>query len=147
MSIKQLVMELCLDFRLDPSRVKQIPVNEADLDIPKEILLTAVNRILKSGIWHLSAITCLQIEGQYILLYNFWQKSGLTLRVNLGDQNLQIDSICALIPGANFYEREAREMFGIEFIGLPNPEPLFLPENWKGGYPMRDTGHDTLETK
>lgn len=37
-----------------------------------------------------------------------------------------IGSITSLFPGANWHEREAAEMFGIEFIGHPDPSPLLL---------------------
>jgi NADH-quinone oxidoreductase subunit C len=37
----------------------------------------------------------------------------------------------------SFHEREAHEMFGIEFEGHENMIPLLLPPDWKGGYPLR----------
>jgi NADH:ubiquinone oxidoreductase subunit C len=124
---------------LNRSTTKQMPLNEVEITISKQQILLAVKTILKSGIWHLSAITCQQLEDDFILLYHFWKSGGLTFRIWLDQNNPQIDSICPLIPGAEYYEREAREMFGIEFLGLPNPIPLLLPDNWQGGYPMRKT--------
>jgi NADH-quinone oxidoreductase subunit C len=38
----------------------------------------------------------------------------------------RIDSITGLFAGANWHEREAAEMFGIEFTGHPDPRPLLL---------------------
>ena len=137
MNIKKAVIELQDILKLDKSTSKQIPFNEVVITIPKQQLLLADKTILIFDIWHLSAITCQQLEDDYILLYHFWKSGGLTLQIRLDEKKPQIDSICPLIPGAEYYEREVREMFGVEFLGLPNPVPLLLPDDWQGGYPMR----------
>jgi len=148
MNTKKTANKLRDVLKLDKSTSKQIPFNEVKITISKQQLLLAVKTILKSGIWHLSAITCQQLEDDFVLLYHFWKFSGLTLQIRLDEKKPQIDSICPLIPGAEYYEREAREMFGIEFLGLPNPVPLLLPDDWQGGFPMRKkerTNHDKSE--
>jgi formate hydrogenlyase subunit 5 len=38
--------------------------------------------------------------------------------------------VCSSIPGATFFERELSEMFGITVVGTPNPDRLFLPDQW-----------------
>lgn len=150
MSTEKAVNKLQGALNLDKSAIKLMPMNETEIAISKRQLVLAVKTILKSGIWHLSAITCQQLEDDFILLYHFWKSNGLSLRIKLENKNPQIDSICSLIPGAEYYEREAREMFGIEFLGLPNPVPLLLPDDWQGGYPMRkkeQPSHDTPKDK
>jgi Ni,Fe-hydrogenase III component G len=43
-----------------------------------------------------------------------------------------------VIPGAESFERELHEMFGIEITGLHTPDRLYLPDDWPDGvYPMR----------
>jgi NADH:ubiquinone oxidoreductase subunit C len=37
----------------------------------------------------------------------------------------------------SFHEREAHEMFGIEFENHPNMIPLLIPPDWRGGFPLR----------
>ncbi len=144
--IKEKVVNKLQDvLNLDRSATKLMPLNEVKISIPKKQILLAVKTILKFGIWHLSTITCQQLEDDFILLYHFWKSGGLTLRIRLDDKNPQVDSICSLIPGAEYYEREAREMFGIDFPGLPNPIPLLLPDGWQGGYPMRKKEQSSQE--
>ena len=43
-----------------------------------------------------------------------------------------IDSIAGLFGGAEWHEREAHDMFGIEFAGNPNLSPIYLPEGFIG---------------
>jgi len=39
-----------------------------------------------------------------------------------------VDSLSTIYPGAGWYEREAHEMFGVEFIGLIDSRPLLFRE-------------------
>jgi NADH-quinone oxidoreductase subunit C len=41
-----------------------------------------------------------------------------------------------LFAGANWHERECREMFGIDFVGHPDLRHLYLPGDFEG-YPLR----------
>jgi NADH-quinone oxidoreductase subunit C len=47
-----------------------------------------------------------------------------------------IPSVVDVFPGANWHEREAHEMFGIEFVGHPNLANLYLPDSFMGN-PLR----------
>lgn len=123
--------------QLYKSQIKPVPINETEIILFVQQLVPAVETILDSGVWHLSTITCQQKKEKLVLLYHFWYRRGLTLRISLDMENAKINSITPLLPGAEFYEREVREMFGVEFVGLPNPTPFLLPDDWQGGYPMR----------
>jgi Ni,Fe-hydrogenase III component G len=42
------------------------------------------------------------------------------------------------MKGANYIEREIRDLFGIEFPGHPEPKRLILPDGWpEGKHPLR----------
>jgi len=86
---------------------------------------------------HLSTITGDDTGEGVAVLYHFWNKHGLTLKVVLPYDDLHIATLTDLIPGAAFYEREVAEMLGVTFDGHPNPARLVLPDDWDGGYPLR----------
>jgi NADH-quinone oxidoreductase subunit C len=44
----------------------------------------------------------------------------------------RIDSLVPLFAGAQWHEREARDMFGIEFTGNPRPVNIYLPDDFVG---------------
>ena len=50
----------------------------------------------------------------------------------------QAPSITSLVPGANWYEREVFDLFGVEFQGHPNLQRIMLPDDWQG-HPLRRT--------
>lgn len=41
----------------------------------------------------------------------------------------QVDSAAALLPAVVWHEREVAEMFGVRFVGLPDPRPLLLRDH------------------
>jgi len=55
---------------------------------------------------------------------------GISVIVRVPKSDLVMPSLFSLIPGVEFSERENREMYGIEFVGLPNKALVFLPEQW-----------------
>ena len=59
-----------------------------------------------------------------------------TIKVQVPDENLTIPSITDIYPGANFYEREAFDMFGIVFENHPELTRILMPDDWIG-HPLR----------
>jgi NADH-quinone oxidoreductase subunit C len=79
-------------------------------------------------------------ENYILLIYylmNPVSKTILFLRVKLDRMNPQITSLTKVWEAISFHEREAHEMFGIEFKEHSNLVPLLLSPDWKGGYPLR----------
>jgi NADH-quinone oxidoreductase subunit C len=60
----------------------------------------------------------------------------LRIRVGVAGGEPAAPSITGVYPGANFYEREAYDLFGIEFTGHPDLTRILLPDDWEG-YPLR----------
>jgi NADH-quinone oxidoreductase subunit C len=60
----------------------------------------------------------------------------IRLRVMLGEADPTVDSITPVWLGANFFEREVFDLFGIRFDGHPDLRRIMMPDDWKG-YPLR----------
>ncbi len=123
-----------------PCRVLETHQNELAIEISPNSLKAVIDALLHTlNIWHLSAITVQNDPDQpadLAVFYHFWQGSGLALCMRVPKADPTLPSIVDPIPGADFYEREAAEMFGIRFTGREEMPPLLLPDNWQDAPPM-----------
>ena len=69
-------------------------------------------------------------------LLSFAMKDRIRLRVMLDDADPAVESITQVWAGANYYEREAFDLFGIRFEEHPNLRRIMMPDDWVG-HPLR----------
>ena len=90
----------------------------------------------------LSDVTCVDwfpAEPRFEVIYHLLsipKKERLRLKVRLDGTSPVIESVTAVWPGANYFEREIFDLFGIRFSGHPYLRRLLMPEDWEG-YPLR----------
>jgi NADH-quinone oxidoreductase subunit C len=61
---------------------------------------------------------------------------SVTLKADVPEDTLTIDTWVPTYAGANWHEREAHEMFGFVFAGHPDLRYLYLPTGFEG-HPLR----------
>jgi NADH-quinone oxidoreductase subunit C len=59
-----------------------------------------------------------------------------TLKVEVPKESLAVPSVESVWRTADWHEREAYDLFGVEFQGHPDLRRILLPEDWEG-YPLR----------
>lgn len=69
-------------------------------------------------------------------LYSIADLTGVTIKADLPEDTLAIDTLIPVFAGANWHEREVHEMFGIAIKGHPDLRALYLPSEFEGN-PMR----------
>ncbi len=69
-------------------------------------------------------------------LYSITDHMGITIKADLPDADLSVDTLLRVFPGVNWHEREAWEMFGINFNGHPDLRHIYLPGEFEGN-PLR----------
>lgn len=88
-----------------------------------------------------SATDMVRQDGKYIVSYIFSfdrEKIFLCIQVAVDAAEPGIDSITPIIAGANWSERETRDLLGINLRNHPDPRRLVLADDWpEGVYPLR----------
>jgi NADH-quinone oxidoreductase subunit C len=90
----------------------------------------------------LSDVTCVDwypAEPRFEVVYHLLsisKKERVRLKVRLDSGSLAVESLTSVWPGANYFEREVFDLFGIRFTGHPNLRRILMPEDWEG-HPLR----------
>lgn len=69
-------------------------------------------------------------------LHSIARNLRLRVKARLGGANPEIDSVTGVWRGANWFERETFDLFGIRFRNHPDLTRIMLPEDWVG-HPLR----------
>jgi len=89
----------------------------------------------------LTAVDYLKMQNnpRFEVVYHFFslsKKQRMRVKVPAEAVNPEVDSLVPLWPGANWFEREVWDMFGINFRGHPNLKRILMYKEFEG-HPLR----------
>ncbi len=90
----------------------------------------------------LSSITAVDwhpAEPRFEVVYHLHStetNARLRIKCRISGTNPEIESVTSVWAGANWYERETFDMFGIVFRNHPNLVRILMPVDWDG-HPLR----------
>ena len=90
----------------------------------------------------LSDVTCVDwypAEPRFEVVYHLLsipKKERVRLKVCLNSASPAVESLTSVWPGANYFEREVFDLFGVRFNGHPYLRRILMPEDWEG-HPLR----------
>jgi len=100
----------------------------------------AIRAVQSLGCRRLSAISAVDMGETIDVIYHACAPGGIlvSIRVAAPKKDPRIPTVTDIMPAANLYEREIHDLFGVEFVGHPDPRRLMLHEGWpEGQYPLR----------
>lgn len=74
-------------------------------------------------------------EADFTVVYHlvsFSENKDVRLKIALSESDCNLPTSIPVWPNANWYEREAWDMYGIVFTGHPNLFRILLPPTWEG---------------
>lgn len=115
--------------------------------VPSDMLVnfyTRLRRRLPLTLVTMVALDEREQTGAFALRYVFAiERTAVNLELHValdsgGPASVTFPSLTGIVPAANWYEREARDLFAIEPVGHPDPRPLALHDQWPDGLaPLR----------
>jgi len=112
------------------------------IDVARDDYPAVVHAALDAGyetFTDLCAVDHLAREPRFDVVVNLLsQQYGERLRIKVGlsNEDPSLASITTIYAGADFYERETWDLFGIVFDGHPDLSRLLMPDEWEG-HPLR----------
>jgi NADH-quinone oxidoreductase subunit C/D len=82
---------------------------------------------------------CHEREADFTIVYHllsFDRNNDLLIKVPVSSDSLSVPTITGIWPSATWYEREAWDMFGVQFDGHQNLSRILMPPWWQG-HPLR----------
>lgn len=120
----------------------KLAFGELTLSVDKEYIREALKALQSAGYDFFEDMTAVdwypsvpRFQLSYHLLSHGF-KERIRLRAMVDEEDASVESITGIWPGANYYEREVFDLFGIRFEGHPNLRRILMPDDWKG-HPLR----------
>ena len=100
-----------------------------DSDVDTRVKGAADKKVEEMSTGFAGGDTRFQVFARVANLKDHW---GITLKADVGDETPSIETWTKVYAGADWHEREAWEMFGIDFVGHPGLRKIYLPADFEG---------------
>ena len=124
-----------------------LDVNEklAQLTVPAKELVSICDLLWRDSQTYFDSLSCLTAidlgpeTGQMEVIYTLYSipfHVTLHLKVVIDREKPEVPSVSGIWKTADWHEREAFDLLGVQFIGHPNLTRILLPADWQG-HPLR----------
>ena len=96
---------------------------------------------------YLFCLTCVDWKTHLTMVYHLTStihRHTIVIKSKLNRDDARIETVSAIWKTAEFHEREAYELFGVNFLHHPDLRLLILPDGWEGKYPLRKDYEDPV---
>ena len=122
----------------------EVGVLDLIVHIPRDEVIEGLRRLKHDealAFDYLRSLTAVDLEeeGMEVVyhLYSTTRRLNVTVKAHVPNEDLSLRTATTVWKAANSLERETAEMFGIRFIGHPDPRNLLMPEDMTDTFPLR----------
>ncbi len=88
---------------------------------------------------YLSCLSGVDLKGKLGVVYQLYsmvKRHKVTIKVEVATDSPNVPSVESIWRSANWHEREAFDLYGVNFTGHPDLRRILLPYDWEG-HPLR----------
>jgi len=117
-------------------------LDEVVVTVPLEQLVEVSGKLRDDPETVCDMLLCLSVvdyENRFEVVYHLQsleKNHRVVVKTSTSYEDPHVPSLISVWPGADWYEREGHDLFGVVFDGHPNLAPLLLYEEFEG-YPGR----------
>ena len=109
--------------------------------VEKQEVRELIKTLKENKFQHFVMLSCIDWidDGEFELIYHLWSyeyREHVMISTRIKRNGEEMESLHDLFPQIETYEREIKEMYGVNFIGNERLTPFFL-EGWPHMPPMR----------
>jgi NADH-quinone oxidoreductase subunit C len=127
----------------DLATTAKFEFDELTIEIDAAKIVEALGRV-KHGlkferITSVTGVDRFPAEPRFEIVYHLQSianKARLRLKARVSGANPEIESASSVYRGAEWYERETFDLYGVRFLNHPNLTRIMMPEDWEG-HPLR----------
>ena len=122
---------------LEPLKLEKVEAGDyartgysLEVAAPPEMMPQVAQALFDTGCF-LESLTAVDLRESFTLVYhfaNYWELCRTVVYASLA-KGQEAPTISHVYPGADWYEREVYDLFGLKFAGHPNLKRLLLPED------------------
>jgi NADH:ubiquinone oxidoreductase subunit C len=109
------------------------------MEIPREALPAALATLREAGCRSYLLCTVTELASGFELVHgvrDVERNQTVFVKTSAPKDDPTFPSAVPLFAGANWFEREMLDLFGVVFAGHPDPRRLMMPEDYPG-HPLR----------
>jgi len=109
------------------------------LEVPREALLPALTALREAGCRSYLLCTVTEVASGFEVVHgvrHVERNRTVFVKTSAPKEDPRVPSAVSLFAGANWFEREMLDLFGVVFEGHPDPRRLMMPDDYPG-HPLR----------
>ena len=137
-ALQALLSETFKDISVEVS----VDLDLVSAQVPRDQIVAFCQKAQEDPQLDFKALLCLSVvdyKEKFQVVYHLCslnRRHRMVAKVDVPYDDPQLPSVTPVWQGADWYEREGAELFGIAFQGHPDPRPLLLWEGFEG-HPLR----------
>ena len=109
------------------------------IEVPREALISVLTALRDAGCRYYLLCSVTEVASAFEVVHGVRDVEGnrtVFVKTSVAKDDARVPSAVPVFAGANWFEREMLDLFGVVFEGHPDPRRLMMPDDYPG-HPLR----------